>query len=188
MKKIISLLLASTIACSAAACDFARGDDEIDTTVSEEDGSTTMPEEAPWEIQIVEESRYYKVESIGVAKYRYTVYDADGRVAYTEETDKPVKISMIGEHIVDICIGMGTGIAIHKYYDVTNNRFSQEYSYVAAATEHLVAYIGGESLNERKLMICDIFKPSNASLYKAYSPDFSPAMHNPIIDARFSED
>ena len=187
MKKILSLLLASTIACSAAACDFARGDDEIETTATEENAdATTAPNEDL--VQPESQGRYHKIETVGLGKQRYTIYTLDGGVALTEETDRPLTISMLGECVVDICIGMGTGIAIHKYYDVTNNRFSQEYSYVAAATEHLVAYIGGESLNERKLMICDIFEPSNASLYKAYSPDFSPAMHNPIIDARCSED
>jgi len=46
MRKILSLLLASTIACSAAACDFVRGDDEIDTTATEENAdSTTAPNE-----------------------------------------------------------------------------------------------------------------------------------------------
>lgn len=71
MRKILSLLLASTIACSAAACDFARGDDEIDTTVNEENfDTTTAPSE---DLAQVELTAY--IASLSQTKVTYAPLD-----------------------------------------------------------------------------------------------------------------
>ena len=103
----------------------------------------------------------------------------------SDETDRPLDISMLGDNIVDICISMGTGISIHKYYDVENNRFSEEYSYVAASSGNLVAYIEGSSLSDRTLVVRDIFDKN--AFYKSFGLDFSPTVHDPIESATFTD-
>ena len=71
MKKILSLLLASTIACSAAACDFARGEDEIDTTATEENADATT---APNEDLVQVELKAY-IASLSQTKVTYAPLD-----------------------------------------------------------------------------------------------------------------
>jgi signal peptidase I len=84
---------------------------------------------------------------------------------------------------------MGSGISIHQYYDVQNNRLSEEYSYVAAASGNLLAYIDTistkEPINHRKLVVRDIFDPS--VFYKSFRLDFSSNVHDPIESASFSQ-
>ena len=190
-KKLTALLLASALLTSSlAACNPVRPNDNNDadtvvTTPQSGNNSSAGGEE-------VGEKLYYKIEKIELTTVRYTIYDTKGNVVLTEQTDRPLEISMIGEHIVDICIGMGTGLSVHKYYDAEENCFSQEYTYVATATyvesikEALVAYIDGTSLADRKLVVCDIF---DAELfYREFPLDFSETMTNPVIDAQFASD
>ena len=144
------------------------------------------PEKTPTDesTERVEGTKYYKIEYLLLTTVRYSIYDSNGTVVLCEETDRPLEISMLGEDIVDICIGMGTGINVHKYYDVQNNRFSEEYSYVAASSGNLVAYIEGNSLSDRELVVRDIFDKN--VFYKSFGLDFSPTVHDPIEAAIFT--
>lgn len=106
----------------------------------------------------------------------------------SDETDRPLRINMLCDDIVDIRIGMGTGVAVHKYYDAARNIFSQEYCYVLTAKEDLVAFIDvpeKEPFKNRKVVVRNIF--DKCLFYKEYYLDFSN-VDTPVIDAEFSND
>lgn len=184
-KELTALLLAAGLMTSSlTACNrIPPNENDINSTVTTTENTENVP---PIGEEAIVEKTYYKIEKIELTTVRYTIYDSKGNVALTEQTDRPLEISMIGEHIIDICIGMGTGLSVHKYYDIEENCFSQEYTYVAAATENLVAYIDGSSLTDRKLVVRNIF---DAELFcREFALDFSETMTNPLIEARFTSD
>ena len=180
MKKYIALLLClmtmlSLFSCNETDKNKDTENDTAHTETLENDDATT-------------DKQYYKIEEIELTKVRYYIYDSDGNTVLSDETDRPLDISMLGDHIVDICIGMGTGLSIHKYYDVQCNRFSEEYSYVAAASGNLVAYIDTsmeDPMTNRVLVVRDIFDKN--IFYKSFGLDFSPTVHDPIESASFSD-
>ena len=181
MKKYIAFLLCLIITISLFSCDTANKDTENDTAnteLSDKDDSTTDTPANDTNKQ------YYKIEKTELTRVRYYIYDSNGNTVLSDETDRPLDISMLGDNIVDICIGMGTGLSIHKYYDVQNNRFSEEYTYVAAFSGNLVAYIDGDSLYNRTLVVRDIFDRN--IFYKAFGLDFSP-VDTPIESAIFTD-
>ena len=187
MKKYIAFLLCFVMIVSLFSCDTAdknkdTENDSINTEVSNKntENNTTPTDKPTTDIS----KKYYEIEEIELTKVRYYIYDPNGNVVLSEETDRPLDISMLGENIVDICIGMGTGLSIHKYYDVKNNRFSEEYSYVAAASGNLVAYIDGDSLSDRTLVVRDIFDKN--IFYKSFGLDFS-LVDTPIESASFTD-
>ena len=187
MKKYLALLLCLMMILSLFACDTAdkNKDTENDTANTEslekDDGTKDTS------IRDINK-QYYKIEEIELTKVRYYIYDSDGNVVLSDETDRPLDISMLGDNIVDICIGMGSGISIHKYYDVQSNRFSEEYTYVAATSGNLVAYIDTsmeDPMINRVLVVRDIFDKN--TFYKSFGLDFSPTVHDPIESASFTD-
>lgn len=119
---------------------------------------------------------------------RYDIFDNAGNVVLSNKTDRPIKINMYGENLVDIAIGMGTGLIVHKYYCVDANIFSQDFKYVLANTDSLIAYIAvpqENSLESRHVVVQDIF--DNKVFYKEFSLDFSMTPF-PVFNAQFSSD
>lgn len=187
MKKYVALLLCLIMILSLISCDTTdkNKDTENDTANTE----SLEKDDGTKDASISDiNKQYYKIEEIELAKVRYYIYDSNGNVVLSDETDRPLDISMLGDNIVDICIGMGSGISIHKYYDVQNNRFSEEYTYVAAASGNLVAYIDTsmeDPMTNRVLVVRDIFDKN--TFYKSFGLDFSPTVHDPIESAIFTD-
>ena len=187
MKKYIAILLCLMMILSLFACDTTdkNKDTENDTANTE----SLEKDDGTKDTSISDiNKQYYKIEEIELTKVRYYIYDSDGNVVLSDETDRPLDISMLGDNIVDICIGMGTGISIHKYYDVQSNRFSEEYTYVAATSGNLVAYIDTsmeDPMTNRVLVVRDIFDKN--TFYKSFGLDFSPTVHDPIESASFTD-
>ena len=185
MKKYIVLLLSLILTIALFSCYTV--DIKENGTASDKNGSTKDTAKADRPTILVDE-QYYKIEQIGPAKVRYYIYDPDGNTVLSDETDRPLNISMLGDSIVDICVSMGTGLGIHKYYDIQNNRSSEEYSYVAASSSNLVAYIDTsmeEPLFNRVLVVRDIFDKN--VFYRSFGLDFSPSVDFPIESAKFTE-
>ncbi|MBQ8331420.1 MAG: hypothetical protein IJX94_02835 [Clostridia bacterium] len=187
MKKHLALLLCLMMILSLFACDTTdkNKDTENDTANTE----SLEKDDGTKDASISDiNKQYYKIEEIELTKVRYYIYDSDGNVVLSDETDRPLDISMLGDNIVDICIGMGSGISIHKYYDVQSNRFSEEYTYVAATSGNLVAYIDTSMeypMTNRVLVVRDIFDKN--TFYKSFGLDFSPTVHDPIESASFTD-
>ena len=133
---------------------------------------------------IIAQSKFYSIYREGTSSV-YNIYDSMGNVVLTEMTDRPLRITMTDEYVVDIAKGMGTGITLHQYYDAENDIFSEEFCYVAAVSENLIAYIDAPyGFEGRKLVVRNIFD-ENVFLKEFYL-DFSRT-DTPIVDASFLE-
>ena len=132
--------------------------------------------------------KYIMALDEGTTSCRCILYNKKGETVLSEETSRPLKINMINDSIVDIGIGMGTGIAVHKYYDANQDLFSQEYTYVVANRNELIAYIAIPEKNpmeNRKIVVQNVF---DKNLFcKEFPMDFSK-VDTPVVKAEFSED
>ena len=142
----------------------------------------------PEQIEIIDSGTYYRIYKGNINQVCYDIYNSDGEIVLSEKTDRPLEINMINDDIIDIKIGMGTGITIHKYYDVDENVFSQEFQYVLSNLEQLIAYVDvpkANPLENRKVIVRNIF--DKQLFYKEYELDFS-YVDTPVIEAKFSRD
>ena len=147
----------------------------------------TINTENPEQVEIIDSGTYYRIYKGSMNQVCYNIYNSKGGVVLSQKTDRPLKINMIN-NIVDIEIGMGTGIATHKYYSVDKNIFSQEFSYVLSNFEQLVAYINvpdERPLENRKIVVQNIF--DKRLFYKEFQLDFS-FVDTPVVEAEFSKD
>lgn len=138
--------------------------------------------------QIIDSGKYYRIYKENDNQVRYEIYNPEGKIALSKKTDRPIEINMIGDDIIDIGIGMGTGITIHKYYNVNENIFSQDFTNVLSVSDKLIAYIDvskENSLKNRKVIVQNIFDKS--LFYKEFQLDFSN-VDTPVIEAKFSKD
>lgn len=142
----------------------------------------------PEQIEIVDSGTYYRIYKENINQVCYDIYNVEGEIVLSEKTDRPLEINMINDGIIDIEIGMGTGITMHKYYSVGENIFSQKFSYVLSNLDKLIAYIDvpkQKPLENRKVIVQNIFDKS--LFYKEFQLDFSN-VDTPVIEAEFSKD
>lgn len=140
------------------------------------------------QMEIIDSGKYYCIYKSNSTQVSYNIYDIGGKVILSEKTDRPIKINMINDNIVDIEIGMGSGVAVHKYYGVEQNLFSQDFSFVLSNQNELVAYmeVSKESpFENRKVIVRNIFDKN--LFYKEFQLDFSK-VDTPIIEAKFLKD
>lgn len=138
--------------------------------------------------QIIDSGKYYRIYKENDNQVRYEIYNPDGKIALSKKTDRPIEINMIGDDIIDIGIGMGTGITIHKYYNANENIFSQDFTNVLSDSDKLIAYIDvpkENPLENRKVIVQNIF--DKGLFYKEFQLDFSN-VDTPVIEAKFSKD
>lgn len=137
---------------------------------------------------VIASGKYYSISGSDSTRITYYIYDKDGNTVFSETTDRPIKINMINDIIVDVAMGMGTGISTHKYYNVNDNAFSKTFSSVIASFDGLVAYIDVDDKNpleSRTVVIQDIF--NDDLFYKSFKLDFS-LVDTPVVKAEFSDD
>lgn len=136
---------------------------------------------------IIDSGAYYRIYKGDNNQVCYDIYNPDGKIVLSEKTDRPLEIKMIDNDIIDIGIGMGTGITIHKYYDTAANIFSREFTYVLSVSDKLIAYIDvskDQPMENRKVIVQNIFDKS--ILYKEFQLDFSD-VDTPVTEAKFSK-
>lgn len=171
MKKIICLLLCVAFVL-ISGCSQTQEPNESETVTA----------------KIVDSGKYYSVYNGELTTVCYNIYNKKGETVLSEETSRPLKINMINDSIVDIGISMGTGITVHKYYDANQDLFSQEYTYVVANRNELIAYIAIPEKNpmeNRKIVVQNVF---DKNLFcKEFPMDFSK-VDTPVVKAEFSED
>ena len=190
MKKTVAFLLCFAMLLPLTSCYGVPASSDDTADIGE---STTELLKTPtdYPIEVIESTKYYMIEKLHLTTVRYSIYDLNGNIVLREETDRPLTVSMLNENVVDIRVGMGTGIVRHKYYDIQNNRFSQDYDYVAATSGNLVAYIDcsmADPMYNRKLVVRDIFDAS--TFCKSFSLYFSTVgvlAQTPILSASFTE-
>lgn len=136
----------------------------------------------------IETAQYYSIiKEDDPATVTYKIYSADKEVVFSETTDRLLSITMLDENTVDINKGMGTGLAFHKYYSVTENKFSREFSYVICAKNNIVAYINipkENSLENRTVVVRNIFDGNK--YFKEFELGFSP-VDTPVVNAEFND-
>lgn len=123
--------------------------------------------------QIIDSGKYYRIYKENNNQVRYEIYNPEGKIALSEKTDRPIEINTIGGDIIDIGIGMGTGITIHKYYNANENTFSEEFTNVLTNSDKLIAYIEVSKenpLENRKVVVQNIFDKS--LFYKEFKLNF----------------
>lgn len=131
-------------------------------------------------------SKYYKIYENNLSNVTYEIYDINNKILFSNSTDNPIDIDMISNNIIDVSIGKGSGITVHKFFDIKNKLISDDYLYVLANRDNLVAYIGIQKENpfeNRKIIVSDIFK--NDEYYKEFEMDFSN-VDTPVTKANFS--
>ena len=171
MKKYLYLLVC-VLFCFIFACST------YNNTVNNESEQT----------ETIASGAYYRIYKGNINQVCYNIYNSEGEIVLSEKTDRPLEINMINDDIVDIEIGMGTGITIHKYYGVGENIFSQEFLYVLSNLDQLIAYIDvpkEKPLENRKVIVQNIFNKN--LFYKEFQLDFSN-VDTPVIEAKFSKD
>lgn len=200
MKKLLAFLLCLSMLLPLASCDKddtpqpqketppteestkATDGDKGDT--EQEEKLSDTPSDTPTDLT---PGVFFKLDQRGFGYY-YEIYDKQGAVVRSEESNRPTQIAMVGEKLVEIRIGMGSGIVLCTYYDVENDRFSEEYSYVAAVSNNLIAYVDTsmkDPMYNRTLVVRDIFDKS--VFYKSFGLDFSEMTVMPIQSAMFTE-
>ncbi len=188
MKKTLALLLCLTLILPLASC--VRDTPPPEPATSATEPSDTPTDTAPPNVspELIESTKYYKIEKL-LSSLRYTVYGSNGEIVLCEVTNRPLELSMLNENIVDLSIDLEDGITSHKYYDVKNNRFSEEYLCVIATSDNLIAYFDiihiGKIGEERKLIVKDIFDES--VFCKSFGLYFSWNSQDPVLSARFTE-
>lgn len=138
--------------------------------------------------QIIDSGKYYRIYKENDNQVRYEIYNPEGKIALSEKTDRPIEINTIGGDIIDIGIGMGTGITIHKYYNANENTFSEEFTNVLTNSDKLIAYIEVSKetpFENRKVVVQNIFDKN--MFYKEFKLNFSN-VDTPVIEAEFSKD
>ncbi len=137
---------------------------------------------------VVDSGKNYKIYKTNLTEVNYQIFNNKNEVVLHEQTDRPLKINIIDDGILDIAKGMGTGITVHKYYDTEKDVFSNEFMYVLGAYKNIISYIEISDKmprENRKIVFRNIFEP------EFYREEFVLNFANvdtPVIVANFSED
>ena len=180
MKKIYLNLFICILVCFLSGCSSQMF---IESNVSTECVESQLKNQ-----NLIDSGRYYRIYQEDITNVNYDILNANGEVVLSETTDRPLIIKMINDDIIDISIGMGSGITTHKYYSVRHNLFSETFSYVFATSNELIAYIEipkEQPLNGRKVVVRNAF--DKEEFFKEFQLDFSD-VDTPVIQASFSDD
>lgn len=134
---------------------------------------------------IIANDKYFRIIDAGEGKYLYTIYNADGKEVKNESCYREAPwIHYIDRENIEIRIGAGLGAFYSVYYDIVNDRFSEQYESPKAAKYHRVAFQIDN--NEKKyLIIKDMFDEGNC--YQEFPLDFTESVV-PIVYAAFTDE
>ena len=149
---------------------------EADTMIGQEE-SVSIEEGT-----IIEADKHFTIIDAGEQTYPYTIYNADGEVVKSEVCYRIAPwIHYIDQETIEIHIGVGTETFYCVYYDIINDRFSEQYESPVAAEYHKVAFLDQRD-DETVLVIRDMF--DEKVFYKEFVRDFAAAV-SPITYAVF---
>ena len=133
----------------------------------------------------IENGPQYEILELGAWKYAYIIYDMQGNIVLQVETGNAYpEISLLEDNVLGVQVKKGTGVSVHRYYNLSENLLSREYQYVIAYCNGNVAYIEvpqENPLQERYLVIENIEENESP---KTYNIDFA-MVDSPVIDAHF---
>ena len=137
--------------------------------------------------EIIYNDRFFKIIKRADSKYYY-IYNMDKIVSENDEITKYPTVEQVNDNILDIHMGMGTGLAWHQYYSMKRDSFSGTYWYVLAFEDEMVAYIyvpEEHPFEGRKIVVRNVFDKSE--YFREFNLDFSE-VDTPIIKAIFTND
>lgn len=159
---------------------------DSDATTKQEESEKEKEDETIEETILVNDTYFQVIQIINAEewKYVYTIYNADGREVRKEESYRDPGIHYIDQETIEISISAGSYANYCTYYDITNDRFSEQYESPIAADYHRVALIPYKD-GERPLIIKDMFDEGNC--YQEFSLDFADAIW-PVVSAEFKDE
>ena len=160
---------------------------EADAMIGPE-GSESAKEDETIEETILVNDKYFKVIEIIDAeewKYVYTIYNTDGQEVKKGESYRDPGIFYVDQETIEISINAGSYVNYCTYYDITNDRFSEQYESPIAADYHRVALLPYNRDGERPLIIKDMFDEGNC--YQEFFLDFADAIW-PVVSAEFKDE
>lgn len=180
MSKIVCMALVVVFAFSGCKNSPTKPTDDVCVPTSSAPCATQ---------KTIESGSQYEILELGAWEYAYVIYDTQGNIVHQVETGGAYpEISMLEDNILGVQVKKGTGVYVHRYYDLSEDLVSKEYQYVIAYCNGNVAYIEvpqEHPLQERRLVVESIFEEN--ALPKTYDIDFAP-VDSPVIDARFTND
>lgn len=179
-KKYLSILISLLLFCSVG-CERNDKIIEVATDIATETDF--------YETKVICDEEFFKLLQVGPFSFEYTIFDKEGNVAESQMVDnKSIKIDMLENEIIDIHIGMGTGIVQHRYYSIQLNQFSEIYQYVIAVSYDTIAYIDvprESPMDGRHVIVQNIFDTSQK--LGEFSFDFA-RIDTPVTNAEFLQD
>lgn len=149
-----------------------------------------------YQITKVEEDEDYRCEPVIVDRgpnyevlkygdyYEYKIYDDQGYAKTDGSTGfRCPTVTRLSEDVWEVAVSYGTGVIERTYRNFKTAR-SQVYDYVIAVGYGKIAYLDGD-LDNRVLVVCDIFDRTNAQTYEHLG--FGPEPM-PVSEAYFTAD
>lgn len=107
-------------------------------------------------IKVVKSGKNYTIFTINNFKYHYYIYNDLGDIMEQDLVDnKPLKINKISDEVLELRLGMGSGVSISKYFDVKNNRISNNYKDILLSTGELCIHVDPSDVS--RLIIENVF-------------------------------
>ena len=134
---------------------------------------------------IVESDKHFKIVDQGDSKYQYTIYDNNSEIVVQGDHFGIIPIiKYIEPDIIEILLPAGTNVYYCTYYDIVNNKLSNQFTSPILTKYGKIVYIDYNK-EPYVLVVCNLFYSD--SYYKEFSLDFSPVLA-PIIDADFTDE
>lgn len=133
--------------------------------------------------QIVEEDKYFKIIKQADAEYYYIIYNDDKKIVKegSHYGPSPV-INYIDNDTIEIMLQAGTNMFYCTYYDINNDRFSDQYESPIICEYEKIVYLDYNK-NPFTLVVRNIYD-TNKFLKEFILEDISLAV-SPIIKAEF---
>jgi len=184
--RALATILSVLILANLNACGFASEEEGASGTFEQTEArSVQQVSNATEEIKTIDRTeRYHYYRVVGTFELGCDIYNSEGKIVFSERTQRPLRLSVIDDDLLEVRIGYGTGTAGCRYFSLEDDRMSEEFFSVVANYGKRIAYLS-DDLDDRRLIVQDIYHPND--YYRIFDLDFSPEPM-PVIDAAFSED
>lgn len=162
MKKIILCILVCIFVCVYSCKIFLN-------KIVSQDGKSIFVDNIVANNNDLIDSKYYKIVSGDNFVDYYYIYDINGNLLDDGSTDRPLKIQLISEDVIELRIGMGSGISLTKFYDIKKGIISKEFHDVLLSSASLCVHI--DDYDVTKLVAENIF--DKEKYYKTFKLNLS---------------
>lgn len=123
---------------------------------------------------------YYEIKRLGDWEYQYIIFDKNHEVIDSDVIDRQPRISMT-HGLVKVCIGVGTGVRMCKYYDPNSMLISEWFENPIKESDTMVVYL--DFIDDvYHLVVQDIF--GKQKYFKGFAREFSHDVY-PVTNVDF---